>query len=456
VIAWQNLAAFWALSLLIAPIIVHLLRRHRADRVLFPSLRFVYTSQTAAVRMRPPADWILLGLRMAILAAAVAALAGPIALTDSRVSQWNATTARAVVVDTSDSLRAAADGTTAAASASEAAEAEIRSAAYGRRFETADLTEGIERASRWLRSTPPSRKEILVISDFQRGALDVTAITDERSEIDRNIGLRLMRVGRSAGTARIDGAPLLGTAEIAGRQQTIDLERDSTGVAFERVDRTRPDLGLRLLTSAGRLDDAGRITRAVAMAGTPAGSDAQPIVVRFAGSTAKDVGTAAPIRAGWMLRTVRRLSEDLDLQTLAESAQDIGTVPISGDPPWAVVIRRDGRPLLAAAALQDELMIDAAVASQTFLAAAIVRAALTARRDARDYQEQEIALTSESVLASLERPAGSVDRTAWRHVEATDARWCWAAALALLAVEQWLRAKHTRSRHAQEDARAAA
>jgi hypothetical protein len=192
------------------------------------------------------------------------------------------------------------------------------------------------------------------------------------------------------------------------------------------------------------------------MAGTPAGSDTQPVVIRFAGSAAKDVGTVGPIRSGWMLRTVLRLSEDVDLQNLAASAQDTGTVPLKGDPPWTVVLRSDGKPLLAAAALHDELMIDAAVPSPTFLAAAIVRAALTARRNARDYEEQEIAPSSESVLASLQRPAGLVDRTAWRNADGTDARWCWAAALALLAVEQWLRGKHTRRRHAQEDARAAA
>src|SRR5262245_40360517 len=76
-IGWQNPAAFWALSLAALPIVIHLLRMHRADRVPFPSLRFVQTSRTAAVRFRLPSDWLLLIVRVAAVAFAVAAIAGP-------------------------------------------------------------------------------------------------------------------------------------------------------------------------------------------------------------------------------------------------------------------------------------------------------------------------------------------------------------------------------------------
>ena len=72
-IAWLNPAAFAGLALLAGPVLVHLLLRHRAERVLFPSLRFVRPSRTAAVRLRLPSDLALLLLRMAIVAVAVAA-----------------------------------------------------------------------------------------------------------------------------------------------------------------------------------------------------------------------------------------------------------------------------------------------------------------------------------------------------------------------------------------------
>src|SRR5262245_59432553 len=104
-IGWQNVAALWALPLLAIPIIVHLLRVHRADRVLFPSLRFVQPSRTAAVRLRMPSDLLLLALRLTIVAMTIAALARPVVVTSSRLRNWNASTARAVVVDTSASMQ---------------------------------------------------------------------------------------------------------------------------------------------------------------------------------------------------------------------------------------------------------------------------------------------------------------------------------------------------------------
>ena len=106
-IGWQNAAALWALPLAAVPFVVHLLRTHHAKRVAFPSLRFVQPSRTAAVRMRLPSDVLLMLVRIAIVALAVGALAGPIVLTEARTAAWNARTARAVVVDVSDSMRVA-------------------------------------------------------------------------------------------------------------------------------------------------------------------------------------------------------------------------------------------------------------------------------------------------------------------------------------------------------------
>ena len=53
-IVWLQPAALWGLVLSALPVLVHLLRRRQADRVAFPSLRFVAGSQAAAVRLRPP------------------------------------------------------------------------------------------------------------------------------------------------------------------------------------------------------------------------------------------------------------------------------------------------------------------------------------------------------------------------------------------------------------------
>ena len=203
-IGWQNAAALWALPLAAVPFLIHLLRTHHAKRVAFPSLRFVQTSRTAAVRMRLPSDVLLMVVRIATVALAVGALAGPMVLTDARMAAWNARTARAVVVDVSDSMRVVdGSGVPPEGAAAEAAAAELRTATYARRIDTRDLGDGFARASRWLAASPPARREIVVISDLQRGALrrpDTMTVPD-------GIGVRFIPVGRAAKTNTFDGAP---------------------------------------------------------------------------------------------------------------------------------------------------------------------------------------------------------------------------------------------------------
>ena len=132
-IHWLNPAALAGLALLALPILIHLLRTRQAERIPFPSLRFVLPSETAAVRLRLPADWLLLLVRLAIVAAAVTAVAGPVIVTPSRVRAWNARTARAVIVDTSAGIPAAdASGKGPLDAAREVAAIEERSARHRR------------------------------------------------------------------------------------------------------------------------------------------------------------------------------------------------------------------------------------------------------------------------------------------------------------------------------------
>ncbi len=267
-IVWQNAAALWALPLAAVPFIVHLLRTHHAKRVAFPSLRFVQPSRTAAVRMRLPSDVLLMLVRIATVGLAVGALAGPIVLTEARTAAWNARTARAVVVDVSDSMRVA-DGSAAPpeGAAAEAAAAELRTATYGRRIDTRDLEDGLARASRWLAASPPARREVVVISDLQRGTLGRSGTI----AVTGGIGLRFIPIGRIAKTKTFDGAALFGAGDVAVRGQEIEATADTTAVAFE----ARPGnqmAGLRLIAPVGAERDVARLLRAVAIAGAPAGS----------------------------------------------------------------------------------------------------------------------------------------------------------------------------------------
>ena len=166
-IAWLNPAALAGLAALAIPIVIHLLRRHHASRVLFPTLRFVHPSRAAAIRLRRVADpWLLL-IRLATLSLAVCALAQPVVLTPMRLDAWNARVARATVVDTSESLRLHG----AEAAAREAADAEAAGGVVSHTIQTADLRAGVQQATAWLASAPPARREIVLVSDFQAGAV---------------------------------------------------------------------------------------------------------------------------------------------------------------------------------------------------------------------------------------------------------------------------------------------
>ncbi|HET7216414.1 MAG TPA: BatA domain-containing protein [Vicinamibacterales bacterium] len=445
-IGWQNPAALWGLLLLAGPVVVHLLRRHRAERVLFPSVRFVETSQTAAVRFRPPADLVLLLVRVAILAFAVAAAAGPIVLTASRISRWTGNTARAVVVDASESMRGAEIVTAAA----DASRSELQSAAYGQRFDSRDLADGIQRAASWLKTTPPSRKEIVVVSDFQRGAVDPRAAKEAVSAIDAAIGLRFMAVGRAADRAVFDGTPLLGSPAVAARSLTLDVT--TTATAAEFAQNSRQQTGLRLIAPPDHEVTAARLLNAIARAGTPAGDSSEPVAIRFAGG-AQDFGSVEPIRSGWMLNVVSGVGRSATLRSLLRDAATAGVV--SDDLPWVVALRRDdGKPIVSAARVRNELVIDVGASADTLFAAAVVRTALTARHGIARYAEREIDRIEPGVLASLERPPGPIGNDAWRYADGTDARWCWLGALVFLALEPWLRS--ARARAAREDVRATA
>ena len=151
-----------------------------------------------------------------------------------------------------------------------------------------------------------------------------------------------------------------------------------------------------------------------------------------------------------MLRTVLRLREDSTFPLSPPSPEgDAG----SSDA-WTTVARSaDGAPLVRAAASGRELLLEIAAPPDSLLAAATVRAALTARIDVDVYAEREVARLDEAWLTAFTRPSAGVTRDAWRSAESTDARWFWLLALVLLAVEQWLRDRARRSD--QEVARAA-
>jgi hypothetical protein len=195
-----NPAAWFGLVLLAGPVAGHLLVRDRARSLRLPTLRFLEGAPPVAVRWSRPADPLLLLLRLAIVALAVAALARPFLPSDTppdaALDAPSASPERVILVDESASMLrrwagAAVAGPEAASESvtGAAAEAGGSGSALARARDLAaelarttpgsrvvpfgsglPLDRALAGASAWL-ATRPGPGEIVVISDFQQGTL---------------------------------------------------------------------------------------------------------------------------------------------------------------------------------------------------------------------------------------------------------------------------------------------
>ena len=430
-IRWLLPSALAGLALVAVPIAIHLLIRRRAQRIPFPSLRFVQHAQTAAVRMYLPSDTALLLVRLAIIAMAVVALAKPVVVFPGRSAAWNARTVRGIVVDVSESMKPWTADATAAA------QAETRGSVSSVRIDARDLRTGLAVAAARLGAMPPARREIVVVSDFQRGALEPAAV----ASVPSSIGLRLVRVGAATPGRTVRGVVLFGAEPMS---RDVALSGPWTDV---RNQPAAPQGGLILLVSAGDTAAARTLERVVAAAGTPAPSSDQPMSVAFPGGT-RPAGVTRPT-AAWMVETILRLREEVDAADAAaavEAVSDAATgIDGGGTPgkvdPWHVVFRdRRSHPLVRAAAAGSQLAVDVAAPVSAYVSAAVVRALLIARQGTTARAEDEIERMSSTELAALTRQSAPVTGDTPIGVEtAADSRFFWGLVLVLLGVETMIR-----------------
>jgi hypothetical protein len=422
VMAWFNPVALAGLALLVIPVLVHLLLRHRARRVPFPSLRFVRSSRTAAARLRIPSDLLLLLLRLAIISTAVIALAQPLLITPARLGAWNTRIARAILLDRSESMKPLTEA------AQRAAATEARSASSAFHIDITILPADLRRAVAMLRSAPPGRREIVVVSDFQVGML---AEADFR-DVPEEIGLRFVQVGDAVSEQPVRGIDVLSATGV--QRQDLLLSTDAT-----RIRRLIPQPvtgGLSFLFPAASSDDVERLRRAVTAAGTPAPSAAEPITVAFAHAAVP--ADVKALRSGWMVDATLRLKRDMLILEACGRTRP-ATVLREGHPWHTLFLDRDGRPLVRAAATGDSLLLDIAAPPDAFLAAAVVRGALIARQNSRTRADGEVRRMSPADLGALTRPAAPVTGDQTQVGGSSDARWCWTLVLILLILETIVR-----------------
>jgi hypothetical protein len=198
--------------------------------------------------------------------------------------------------------------------------------------------------------------------------------------------------------------------------------------------------------TGGDAEGAAALLNTVAAAGAPAPDPSTPLVVAFRGAALPAV---QPVPPGWMLRLSVHVALDPDVRAVADAA-DAGQSARDEEPWFALVRDRQQRPLIRAASTERALVLDVAAPPDALLSAATVRAALSVREADTAARDEEVQPIADRQLGEWSRPPAAVDRDIWRSAEPSDARWCWAAALALLALETVVR----RQRQHREEARA--
>jgi hypothetical protein len=436
-VVWINAVALAGLVAVLGPVLVHLLRRQRARRVPFPTVQFLLSTRAAAARFSTPSDLPLLALRVAIVAAAAIAAAQPFLATGWRRADWERRVSRALVVDASESMASAASRV------ADAVAAERQASPGALEIRTGDLRAGLEQAVSALDNGDAGRAEIVVLSDFHKGTLTAADI----AALPADVGLRFIAIDidRGPSSASFAGTRLYSTA--GSSEQRITLDGARTVVALTAA--TPP---ARVPTVRAKPDQAEAVAamrRVVAEAGAPELPADRSLAVIFPGVQPPP---GEPPRADWMRRALVTARADPSLRRAAAAHRG---EPDAGIPrTWLPVARTSaGLPLVAVAAVDQELVAYVAAAPGDLIGAATLRALLLALARPVSWSEKEVERIPPSQLAGWTRVAKPLARRQWRHQPPGDARWCWGLALLLLAIEALVR--RSRAGASEEHARAA-
>ena len=410
---WLNAWALMGLAGIALPVVIHLLARGHARRHRFPSLRFIDPSQLLPTRRSRAQDPLLLAVRCAIVGVAALALAQPVLLTARRKRAIERGVARAIIVDTSASMRRATpSGSPAVDSARRAARALANDAQASILNETNDPVRALQPATAWL-AKHSQRSEMMIVSDFPRGQIDSI---DVRA-IPPDVSVTLHRVP-------VESRPVVESQWKAGdRRITVraSLRGDYTDAEWAAI---RDTSSIEAVTLLGAGSDQAPIKATATAAATAAVmlpvDSSRAVAMVFPGypnRRALDTATQSAY-APWMVDLLRRLNANgNDVQRSAVEAAG------------------NRRRLV--------LLTDSAPGSMASVR--IAAAADFALSPAPPLAELETETLSEREVASLERPARSASRSRPGDPNGeSDARWLWAVVFLLLLIELPLRRRTTR------------
>jgi|CXWL01.1.fsa_nt_gi hypothetical protein len=425
---WLRPWAWLGAATILLPILIHLLGRGQSRTHRFPSLRFIDPSRLLPAQRNRLQDLLLLLVRVAVLLLGVIALAQPRMRGSEGLSAAGGGVTRAIVIDTSVSMgRIASGGLTGHLAAADSADRLTREATTSRRFLTATPDVAIAGAASWLAQQSGPR-ELVVISDFQLGALD----SNDIAVLPTSLGVRLIPVAvTSAATTEF-----IATQDGALTTATIVTDSVSSTVSWRESATSTPPAPLRWLVGPGETALVSASLRAAQGIGMPPASmsdDSVDLIFPAAPERATLRARATPLRAAWMIALVARLRETPLLYQLAPASGG------NGDSLTTAVWSARGNATVSAAADGARLLlfVNPPVASPFAAALAATVMRLTAQATPMD-ESEPVALTA-AQLATWERAPAAGTTTEPAPAESATGRWLWAAALGMLLLEAWLR-----------------
>jgi hypothetical protein len=443
---WGNVWAFAGLLLLALPVLVHLLARRTAKLQRFPTLRFLGTARLLPRRSPRLTDPLLLVLRLGILAAAITALARPNLL--SRVStRGSATLTRVLVVDTSASMqRLTPAGERAIAAARRVAQQLARDGGNSTTIETATPATTLRGAVAWL-NTKATRRELVVVSDFQLGTIDSLLLAG----IPRDIGLGFLPVALQPEKGISDFVTLEQGSEAVARITSDGARTEIDWVRRPAAGQYRPAVKL-LAGSAERASVAAALDAALTLGQSAQQDTTHNVTIVYPAYEGRLelIRAARALSQPWMADVFARVHDDSLLVRAAADAEVL-SLPASYDTAYTVVARNTvGRPAVLAAAAQDRLLLLPLVDAGSLTSAALIAAAERALSSSAPATELEPATLPADLLQRWRRAPGE-PRLAPGHNsnEHSDGRWFWLLAITLLILENVVRRRPERARTSQ-------
>lgn len=246
---WTMPAAFIGLVLIALPIVIHLFVRQHVRSLPYPSLRFLRETQLASFRHRHIEDAALLASRAGIIAAAAAALAGPILVTSSRLEGAASRLSRAVVVagDVPDEIISGQ-----------------RDAFRFERFRRATINDALEDAARWLDAQPRSAREVVIAGPLRQGDLAPTDL----AVLAPGVGVRFIQTPSTQPAVQAFAVLAWRDGALHRIDRIARLTAGTTGIAEEHVAPAADDL-VTILAKPGEMPLATASLRAALSGGVP-------------------------------------------------------------------------------------------------------------------------------------------------------------------------------------------